>query len=628
MSAVVASPVITKLENQSSADHHNNPNTLDHQWAATWTALLNIRDAREQTPFVSLFQAYNDAVMIAEHRSAEILNIQSQLSLLRAELSDTTQQLAEARQNGNPDTLARLANLDQEVKQLKEEQTDLYKTNAGSAQRVLNLMDASHVDKELIKSMTERVDQLLNLNRVLTTKLSDNQDLIKEKDHVIQILRDELSAHQLELIQREEQLNVKTKRVAELEADNKTLLERWIMLKQKEASHMNEANEIMEAQVKFMPKLATILFCSFNRRIVRLKLVTVYYFDQLRALKNKVSTKRKESFLGFPLFLLPSDTVLDKPEKIYPETSALQCVVPTTGVRKMTAHDGEISCIAISRDGGLLATGGNDRKLILFNGNTCSQKAIIDTAGQSITCVAFNGSGDSVLSTSIDHSIKVWNTLTFRSKITFTGHSGKVCAARFTNSNRIVSGSHDRSIKIWDLVKGYSIRTLFTLSSCNDLALLDSEGQIIISGHLDNNVRIWDARTGNNIREITGIHSGQVTSVEVSPNQHQFLTTSRDHTLQLLDVRTYTPIATYADGYYRVGMNWARSCFSPDGSFISSGSADGTVFFWDIASKKMVQSNKEHKSAVCGVVWHPQGGSAVYSASDKDKCVVQWGTLN
>ncbi|XJO71992.1 hypothetical protein BDV3_001406 [Batrachochytrium dendrobatidis] len=588
MSAVVASPVITKLENQSSADHHNNPNTLDHQWAATWTALLDIRDAREQTPFVSLFQAYNDAVMIAEHRSAEILNIQSQLSLLRAELSDTTQQLAEARQNGNPDTLARLANLDQEVKQLKEEQTDLYKTNAGSAQRVLNLMDASHVDKELIKSMTERVDQLLNLNRVLTTKLSDNQDLIKEKDHVIQILRDELSAHQLELIQREEQLNVKTKRVAELEADNKTLLERWIMLKQKEASHMNEANEIMEA-----------------------------------ALKNKVSTKRKEPFLGFPLFLLPSDTVLDKPEKIYPETSALQCVVPTTGVRKMTAHDGEISCIAISRDGGLLATGGNDRKLILFNGNTCSQKAIIDTAGQSITCVAFNGSGDSVLSTSIDHSIKVWNTLTFRSKITFTGHSGKVCAARFTNSNRIVSGSHDRSIKIWDLVKGYSIRTLFTLSSCNDLALLDSEGQIIISGHLDNNVRIWDARTGNNIREITGIHSGQVTSVEVSPNQHQFLTTSRDHTLQLLDVRTYTPIATYA-----VGMNWARSCFSPDGSFISSGSADGTVFFWDIASKKMVQSNKEHKSAVCGVVWHPQGGSAVYSASDKDKCVVQWGTLN
>ncbi|XJO71991.1 hypothetical protein BDV3_001406 [Batrachochytrium dendrobatidis] len=570
MSAVVASPVITKLENQSSADHHNNPNTLDHQWAATWTALLDIRDAREQTPFVSLFQAYNDAVMIAEHRSAEILNIQSQLSLLRAELSDTTQQLAEARQNGNPDTLARLANLDQEVKQLKEEQTDLYKTNAGSAQRVLNLMDASHVDKELIKSMTERVDQLLNLNRVLTTKLSDNQDLIKEKDHVIQILRDELSAHQLELIQREEQLNVKTKRVAELEADNKTLLERWIMLKQKEASHMNEANEIMEA-----------------------------------ALKNKVSTKRKEPFLGFPLFLLPSDTVLDKPEKIYPETSALQCVVPTTGVRKMTAHDGEISCIAISRDGGLLATGGNDRKLILFNGNTCSQKAIIDTAGQSITCVAFNGSGDSVLSTSIDHSIKVWNTLTFRSK----------------RPNEI-------SIKIWDLVKGYSIRTLFTLSSCNDLALLDSEGQIIISGHLDNNVRIWDARTGNNIREITGIHSGQVTSVEVSPNQHQFLTTSRDHTLQLLDVRTYTPIATYADGYYRVGMNWARSCFSPDGSFISSGSADGTVFFWDIASKKMVQSNKEHKSAVCGVVWHPQGGSAVYSASDKDKCVVQWGTLN
>ncbi|KAJ1339293.1 hypothetical protein BSLG_006060 [Batrachochytrium salamandrivorans] len=205
MSAVVASPVITKLENQSSADHHNNPNTLDHQWAATWTALLDIRDARNKLHLCRSFKHFNstfihlhstdyidnDAVMIAEHRSAEILNIQSQLSLY-VQNSDTTQQLAEARQNGqvnwinsNPDTLARLANLDQRSSN-SGRANRFYKTNAGSAQRVLNLMDASHVDKELIKSMTERVDQLLNLNRVLTTKLSDNQDLIKEKISMIQ----------------------------------------------------------------------------------------------------------------------------------------------------------------------------------------------------------------------------------------------------------------------------------------------------------------------------------------------------------------------------------------------------------------------------------------------------------
>ncbi|KAH9251693.1 hypothetical protein BASA81_010363, partial [Batrachochytrium salamandrivorans] len=130
--------------------------------------------------------------------------------------------------------------------------------------------------------------------------------------------------------------------------------------------------------------------------------------------------------------------------------------------------------------------------------------------------------------------------------VTFTGHTGKVCTGRFTDNNCIISGSHDRTIKIWDLVKGYCVKTIFTLSSCNDLALFGGEGEVIVSGHLDNNLRIWDARTGNNIREITGIHSGQITNVEILPNSLQILTTSRDNTLQVLDVRTYKAVATYA----------------------------------------------------------------------------------
>lgn len=61
------------------------------------------------------------------------------------------------------------------------------------------------------------------------------------------------------------------------------------------------------------------------------------------------------------------------------------------------------------------------------------------------------------------------------------------------------------------------IRTIFTFSSCNDVCLMDADGQTLISGHLDNNIRLWDARTGVGIKELTGIHSGQITSVSMSP---------------------------------------------------------------------------------------------------------------
>ena len=102
--------------------------------------------------------------------------------------------------------------------------------------------------------------------------------------------------------------------------------------------------------------------------------------------------------------------------------------------------------------------------------------------------------------------------------MSLTGHSGKVYSAKFTENNRIISGSHDRTIRVWDSVKQYCIRTMFTLSSCNDLIPMDSEGTVIVSGHLDNNLRVWDARTGNAIHELTGIHAGQITGLEIFPS--------------------------------------------------------------------------------------------------------------
>lgn len=203
------------------------------------------------------------------------------------------------------------------------------------------------------------------------------------------------------------------------------------------------------------------------------------------------------------------------------------------------------------------------------------------------------------------------------------GHVSKVPTAAFTNSQKILTGSHDRTIKIWDLCKGYCVRTIFTLSSVNGISIVDSDGDVFVSGHLDSNLRVLDARSGGVVKEIVGVHGGQVTGVEVFGG-NRVLTTSRDHSLRVIDLRTFEVLKVMQGDTFRVGLNWSRSCWSPDGQYVASGSADGNIWVWNANSGIVQNELKQSASAACAVVWHPQG-LFVYSA-ETAKNIMIWGT--
>ncbi len=60
------------------------------------------------------------------------------------------------------------------------------------------------------------------------------------------------------------------------------------------------------------------------------------------------------------------------------------------------------------------------------------------------------------------------------------------------------------------------MRTIFCFSSCNDLCV-SRDGTTVVSGHLDCHLRFWDIKNGDCAHEITNLHTGQITSVSLSP---------------------------------------------------------------------------------------------------------------
>ncbi|KAJ3021655.1 UNVERIFIED_CONTAM: hypothetical protein HDU68_009518 [Siphonaria sp. JEL0065] len=409
-------------------------------WHESITASLITRDAASMQ-FASLFASTNTLATKASALANRIVLLEAQVDSHKAQYLEATRMLAQAQDLGSPDAQKKYADMELQLVALKEEQREMN-------------------------------TKLTTTNQTLNTRLRDAFELLKEKDGVIQILKDEMAALQLELVQREEQWKDANAKVKKLEAENTDLVDRWIKLKSEEASRLNEANVFVEEALKF--KQAETMQKQNSREI---------QFDD--------ATKAEKT---------------------------IKCMPPVVAVKKAALHDGEINCIQVNRDGSLIATGGTDKKLILTDARTGATKSSLIGSLQAIMSVSFSLDGDLVMGTSNDNSVKIWSISTSRLRHTLTGHIGKVFSAKFTDSNRVISGSHDRTLKVWDLNKGCCLRTIFTLSSCNDLDIMDGEGTLIISGHLDNNLRVWDTRTGNLVREVTGIHSQQVTGVTIAPS--------------------------------------------------------------------------------------------------------------
>lgn len=200
-----------------------------------------------------------------------------------------------------------------------------------------------------------------------------------------------------------------------------------------------------------------------------------------------------------------------------------------------------------------------------------------------------------------------------------TGHSGKVTSAKFLNEAKAVTGSFDRTLKVWDLRTHACLETKFAASCCNDMVTTDGAGTTIISAHYDRKVRFWDLRTDS--IPVTVELEGKVTSLDLSKDGHYLLCCVRDHTIQMLDLRNHNQaVRSFTHVDFKVASDSTRVAFSYDTSSVAAGSADGSVYVWNV-NGEVVSVLKEHKSPVSAVSWHPFS-SVLASVDQSRKCVI------
>ncbi|CAN6330456.1 unnamed protein product [Urochloa humidicola] len=136
-----------------------------------------------------------------------------------------------------------------------------------------------------------------------------------------------------------------------------------------------------------------------------------------------------------------------------------------------------------------------------------------------VNCIAYSPDSQLLATGADDNKVKVWTDSSGFCFITFLEHTNAVTAVHFmANNHSLLSASLDGTIRAWDLFCYGNFRTFTTPSPRQFVSLTaDQSGEVICAGTLDSfEIFVWSMKTGRLLDVLSG-HEGPVDGLIFSP---------------------------------------------------------------------------------------------------------------
>jgi WD40 repeat protein len=271
----------------------------------------------------------------------------------------------------------------------------------------------------------------------------------------------------------------------------------------------------------------------------------------------------------------------DDEERIKALARTLTIAKEGGAVRECQAHGDLVACVAISPDGQTIATGGNDKAVILWDVSTCRERLPLGGhSSDKVLKAIFSPGGNLVASwADRDQAVVLWNARTGQVVGTLRGHSHPVAAAVFRRDDKtLVSVDEMGGLRVWNLAtKRATVHDLH-----GEYPVISPEGATVACRKGDE-VCVWSVALGQEVCTLS-VFGTALTPLSFGPDEKTLVcdeysrVTNTYQGRSLWDTENGKRIAPAG----RPAKSFQTVTFSPDKQLVATGEHDGRVMVWQI----------------------------------------------